>query len=86
MKDAPSNTKKRSGLRGRPDINSELCKGCGLCVAICPKIVLSMSKKTNNMGIPFAVYDMSGNCTACKNCAIICPDRAISIYKSVVED
>jgi 2-oxoglutarate ferredoxin oxidoreductase subunit delta len=67
--------------RGRPEIDTEMCKGCELCVGACPENVLRMSARTNTQGVPFAEYDTSGGCTACKSCAIICPDNAISIYK-----
>jgi 2-oxoglutarate ferredoxin oxidoreductase subunit delta len=86
MNNTRSEISKKTGPKGRPEINSELCKGCGLCLAVCPKNVLGMSNTPNSLGISFAVYDASGNCTACKNCAIICPDRAISIYKSSGEE
>ncbi len=66
---------------GRPLIDSKLCKGCELCVSVCPQKVLSMSEDTNEMGVPFACYDDSGICTACTFCALICPEYAIQIFR-----
>ena len=86
MGDVTSDIKKKAGPQGRPEINTEICKGCGLCISVCPQHVLSISTKTNSQGIAYSEYDNSGNCTACKNCAVMCPDRAISIYKFVKEE
>ncbi|MBN1524427.1 MAG: 4Fe-4S dicluster domain-containing protein [Spirochaetales bacterium] len=86
MQETISDIKTKSGPKGRPEIDPEICKGCGLCIPSCPKDVLSISKKTNSQGIQFSEYDESGNCIACKNCAITCPERAISIYKFVEEE
>ena len=67
--------------QGRPQIDAKLCKGCELCVNICPQKVLSMSEHINEMGVPYACYDDSGLCTACTFCALICPEYAIQIFK-----
>ena len=31
-------------------IDKDRCKGCGLCVAICPKNVLELSREVNTKG------------------------------------
>ncbi len=67
--------------KGRPQIDSETCKGCELCIGACPEGSLRLSGETNSQGVPYAEYDPAGLCTACKSCAIICPDSAIEIYK-----
>ena len=70
-----------SSSKGRPSIDPEMCKGCELCLAVCPQSVLRLSNQTNSQGNPFPEYIPEGGCTACKFCAIICPDNAIEIYK-----
>jgi 2-oxoglutarate ferredoxin oxidoreductase subunit delta len=62
-------------------IAEKFCKGCGLCVWVCPKGVLEMSGKTNAAGITPAVPRPDAECTACLNCAIICPDAAVEVFK-----
>ncbi|HOS19340.1 MAG TPA: 4Fe-4S binding protein, partial [Clostridia bacterium] len=49
---------------------SELCKGCGLCVDACPKKILAIDRgKLNRKGhSPAAVTDMA-LCTGCGSCA-----------------
>jgi NAD-dependent dihydropyrimidine dehydrogenase PreA subunit len=59
--------------RGKILIASELCKGCGLCVAACPPEVLSLGSKLNRLGYYSAVYRGSG-CTGCGICFYVCPE------------
>ena len=56
------------------------CKGCGICVAFCPKEVLSM----NERGEP-QVTDPE-RCTGCTWCELRCPDFAISVKKREKKD
>ncbi len=63
-------------------INEEQCKGCALCITVCPKEILELSKETiNSKGFhPARVTDMS-KCIGCAFCATICPDVVIEIRK-----
>ncbi|MCD6472089.1 ferredoxin family protein [Candidatus Aerophobetes bacterium] len=63
------------------EINEELCKGCGLCVAFCPKDVLKMSNKLTKKGIHPPEVINEKDCTLCGNCMLYCPDLAIVIGK-----
>ena len=67
--------------RGKPDINSERCKGCGLCVSACPEDVLALAQGFNSQGQHYAEAVNPGACTACMHCAIICPDTAIEVWR-----
>lgn len=61
-------------------IPRDRCKGCGLCVYVCKKNVLAMTKKkTNKDGRFFAKRVKFKTCAGCANCAIICPDTLIKI-------
>ncbi len=63
-------------------IDPKKCKGCGLCVEVCPKNVLEMSKKSNNQGYFSAQVVNEKNCVGCGNCYMICPEGiCIKIYK-----
>ena len=62
--------------------NEDLCKGCGLCVSVCPRKIISLDhEKLNKKGYhPAGVIDMS-KCIACAMCATMCPDVVIKVEK-----
>ena len=61
-----------------------LCKGCQLCIDVCPKKILALdTSRVNAKGYnPISCSDM-GACTACALCARICPDSVIKVEKDV---
>ena len=67
------------------EIDSDRCKGCGLCVDVCPKKVLDISGDVNTRGY-FPVYQARPeDCIFCSVCCIMCPDVAITISETVEE-
>ncbi len=62
-------------------IDREFCKGCGLCVRICPKQVLAIADTFNSKGYYPAIVTQEDRCVGCGFCAQVCPDVAISVYK-----
>ncbi|MDD4956997.1 MAG: 4Fe-4S binding protein [Candidatus Omnitrophica bacterium] len=65
--------------RGRVKIDAEKCKGCVLCVDVCPNGVLALSDKVNKKGMQYVVVEHPEKCTGCGLCAIMCPDCGIEI-------
>lgn len=61
-------------------IEENICKGCGLCVSVCPKKILELSKdKINLKGYSPCECINQAECITCTFCATICPDCAITI-------
>jgi len=59
--------------RGRVKLNSEECKGCGLCVAACPPKILRLAGHLNRYGYHPATCFTAG-CTGCGICFFVCPE------------
>lgn len=69
-------------LRGTVVIDRERCKGCALCVGVCPKHLLQMDSRYNSRGYrPVMLADEAGICTGCAVCAVICPDVVFTVYR-----
>ncbi len=66
----------------RITVDERYCKGCGLCVDVCPQhiIVLDPDKLTAKGYHPAKLTDES-LCNACTNCALMCPDVAITVER-----
>jgi len=62
-------------------IDQDRCKGCELCVALCPKGIISIADRMNKKGVYPVYSDRPDECIGCKLCVIVCPDVAITIYK-----
>ena len=61
----------------------ERCKGCLLCVGVCPKHIIRQSARLNRQGYHVAEAGENAQaCTGCAACAIICPDVAIRVFKT----
>jgi 2-oxoglutarate ferredoxin oxidoreductase subunit delta len=62
--------------------NEDRCKGCELCVSVCPKkIVIMAADRINEKGYhPATVVDMD-KCIGCTFCAMTCPDVVIEVEK-----
>ena len=62
--------------------NTDLCKGCGLCVDACPKNCLVISTDTiNKKGYSPAQMSTPEKCIGCAICATMCPDCIITVEK-----
>ncbi|MCK4506387.1 MAG: 4Fe-4S dicluster domain-containing protein [Candidatus Aegiribacteria sp.] len=63
-----------------PEIDSDICKGCKLCIEACPTNVLVISEKLNSKGFHYAEYIGEG-CVGCGNCFYTCPEpSAVTVY------
>ena len=58
----------------RLEINKAWCKGCGICIAFCPKNALNLANGKAEM-----VED--NECIRCGICENLCPDFAIYLLE-----
>lgn len=61
-------------------IDEIYCKGCKLCITVCPKQALSPGSKRNAKGYLIPATD-AAKCIICRNCEVVCPDFAISVHE-----
>ncbi|MGE5592892.1 MAG: 4Fe-4S binding protein [Betaproteobacteria bacterium] len=74
----PGNTEMGPAVEARlaevpVEINQKWCKGCDICVAFCPKEVLTRPEGGK------AQVAHPEKCTRCRLCEIMCPDLAIVV-------
>jgi 2-oxoglutarate ferredoxin oxidoreductase subunit delta len=73
--------------KGRIMIDKNLCKGCYLCISVCPNQLIAISDKLNQKGYYPARFTETDEkeedfkCTGCALCATICPDIAVEVYR-----
>lgn len=73
-----------AGRRGIPHIAVDSCKGCALCVSVCPESVLTIDDARVNLKGYYPVsVEAVENCIACLSCALICPDVVFTIERVV---
>lgn len=63
-------------------VDTGFCKGCGLCVTVCPVGIMELDRDviTPKGYHPARCVDMD-KCTGCASCATICPDVAITVLR-----
>ena len=61
------------------EVNTSWCKGCGICVAFCPKKILKLHNGKAEITEPDA-------CLKCGLCESLCPDFAIYLAEEVTND
>ena len=65
----------------RVEFDSQVCKGCGVCIEACPEDIIEYAGTFNHRGVrpTQLVPDGLVRCSACGNCAVVCPDSAVTV-------
>ena len=80
-------TKPKAKARGEVFIDRERCKGCLLCIEVCPTESIEVDQSLNQKGYfpaRFKTNRQKGekDCTGCTQCALVCPEVAIEVYRA----
>ncbi len=65
--------------RGTVTIDTDVCKGCELCITACPPRVLSMSEPVNRARYRYP--QLHPGCTGCAACLMVCPDFVFEVFR-----
>jgi len=69
-------------MAGQIIVDDTYCKGCGLCVEVCPEKIMALdTERRTAKGYHPALCTDGEKCILCMNCATMCPDIAITIVK-----
>jgi len=64
-------------------INTEWCKGCHICVEVCPRQVLDVDGDAFVRGSHPVRVARIEDCTVCRQCELLCPDLAITVEEGI---
>lgn len=68
-------------IAGAVVVDIEKCKGCGVCVSVCPMEVLALKKEVNSKGYHYSFMANPDECIGCANCGVVCPDSCLTVYR-----
>jgi len=74
-------------VKGKIKIDRERCKGCLLCIEVCPNDRIAVDETQNKKGYNPAkfveeVKENEKGCVGCAQCATVCPEVAIEVYRA----
>ncbi len=72
-------------IKGTIEVDIQKCKGCAVCVSVCPTKVIELGAKVNDKGYNYVVMLNEDDCIGCAGCAMVCPDSVITVYKKKFE-
>lgn len=62
-------------------IDDQFCKGCNLCLEVCPRKVFARSAKRSRAGYSMPQATGEKKCSVCFLCEMTCPDLAITVIE-----
>ena len=70
-------------VKGRVVVSELYCKGCELCVGVCPQGSLALAADRINAKGYHPAALVNDQCTGCAVCALVCPETALTVYRDV---
>ncbi|MFI3315146.1 MAG: 4Fe-4S binding protein [Rikenellaceae bacterium] len=70
---------------GKIEVDLERCKGCDICVSICPVDAISLSRFVNSKGYHYCELSAPDKCVGCASCGQVCPDSCITVYRKKID-
>lgn len=68
-------------------IEPDQCKGCRVCISVCPKNCLVIGSRFNSLGYQSTVFEGEDRCTACGFCFYACPEPGvITVFKDITDE
>ena len=71
--------------KGMVTFNADRCKGCELCVSVCPVKIIELDRSTTNSKGYNPAYISEENkdkCIGCAQCGLMCPDSVITVERN----
>lgn len=67
-------------FRGKPELNPELCRGCGLCERDCPAFALELERENRDR---YRLILYQDRCAYCGQCEASCSFKAIKLGNEI---
>jgi len=71
--------------KGTIKVDELYCKGCELCVAVCPQGVLALAMDRLTARGYHPVHLTGEGCTGCAVCALVCPEASLTVYREALK-
>ncbi len=68
-------------IKGTIVVDVERCKGCSVCVSVCPVSCIELGAEVNGKGYNYMIMARADDCIGCAGCGMVCPDSVIEVYK-----
>jgi 2-oxoglutarate ferredoxin oxidoreductase subunit delta len=62
-------------------IDERYCKGCYLCIQVCPQKVLARGEIRSRAGYPMPQVADIEKCSTCLLCEMTCPDLSLTVVR-----
>jgi 2-oxoglutarate ferredoxin oxidoreductase subunit delta len=68
-------------VKGWIEVDERYCKGCDLCVSVCPQEILTLDLERLTPKGYHPAQLVADGCTGCGICAVICPESALTVFR-----